>query len=159
MGRVLVQTKGSMQAKYLFRGRLYKGRKTDFWPRDRQRGRESPFYIRRLFLHNAYHSRFPAIDLFPSKVYSCCIININTLKRRYYNSLRELRCKCFAVKRQKFSDLTICMIIPFIVFIVILLFRAWGVLMLCRRVKQLFSSSIVMIILTITAVVRILFSF
>lgn len=34
----------------------------------------SPSY--RLRLHNSYHSRFPAIDLFPrDKVYSCCIIN------------------------------------------------------------------------------------
>lgn len=34
---VLVQTKGFMQAKYLFSGRLYKGRTTDLWPRERFR--------------------------------------------------------------------------------------------------------------------------
>ena len=78
-----------MQTKYLFSGRFYKSRETDLRP-----GEEIPLCVpnNRLRLHNSYHSRFPAIDLFPGKVYSCCVININTLNTR----LRRV-----AIRREK----------------------------------------------------------
>lgn len=87
---VLVQTKGFMQAKYLFSGRLYKGRKSRFV---NARERDSVLHHNnRLLLHNSYHSPFPAIDLFPSKVYSCCIINNNTPGRSCTLIIRREKC-------------------------------------------------------------------
>lgn len=127
-----------MQTKYLFSGRFYKSRETDLRP-----GEEIPLCVpnNRLRLHNSYHSRFPAIDLFPGKVYSCFVININTLKRRCGASRFAGRkfCRGVFASDRKSSDLTICIIIHFIVFVVIcVLQRLEECWRFCWRVKQLF---------------------
>lgn len=78
------------RVKYLFSG-------FSFYTKDRIRS--VAFFV------VSYRSQFPAIDLSPSKVYSGCVINMNSLKGRYDGRSAPTEKLCKMVQAQWFYDL------------------------------------------------------